>query len=253
VGSEEALSLALQQKLNELMSRSNWQRTVDIGVDWLVLGITPKATSLKTDWSKPFRVDRPSVFQLQSGGVDVSHLVYLTHVSPDDTMVSEGRCRRNDVGRGFCLQVGDWYCYVPQLTGDPATFSARISDASSDLPSQQAALEGGGAAPGVQIVATLNRSLPRFKKHTSAVPLTATQFPAQAVPGGFRITVSPFPGNTGNVFVAETQAKAQAAGHPDCWTFAPGGAPISLNLGDWSALWLDVAVGGEGVQVGSEV
>ncbi len=246
---QDELSLALLQKLNELQSRAGWQRTNDIGVDWLVRDLVPSATSLKTDWSKPFRVDRPSVFQLLNAGVDATHTVYLSKDSPDDTTVSEGRCRRNDVGRGFCLQVGDWYAYVPLAAGDPAKFTARISDASSDLPSQNAAIEGGGAAPGTLVVSTLNRAAFATAQKNVTTPGTAVNLASLVVPDGFALVVKGKPLNAGFIWVGNSQANAQD--HTVAYPL-DSGEPNRFYVKNANLLWIDADVATEGVNISVE-
>jgi hypothetical protein len=239
---QDVPSISLQQKLNELLSRSNWQRTVDIGVDKIERGIVPKATSLK--------MDRPSVFQLMTAGVDVTHLVYLTQSSPDDLMISEGRARPNALGRGFCLQVGTWYVYVPLVAGDPATFTARVSDASSDLPAQQSATDTGGAAPGTQVVSTLNRNGFATAQKNVTTAGTAVNLAALAVPGGFALTIQAKSANTGNIWIGNSQANAQD--HTVAFLLPPG-TGVKLYVSNANLVWIDSAVNGEGVQLGVEV
>jgi hypothetical protein len=244
----------LAQMLNALMARAGWQRTQDTNPPRLLRNVVPAATSAKGDWYGPIPIQKPSVIQLLTvAGVDVTHQIYGINAQPEDLTISEGRGTPNAVGRVYALQVGDWYIYVPLLTGDPASYNIRISDASSDLPAQQNALGDGGAVAGITIVSSLNRASFRALKKTVAVPGTAEQLTTQAVPGGFKITVRPLSTNTGSVWIAETQAKAQAALHPDAWEFSPGDAPLNLNLTDWSAIWVDAAVAAEGIRITSEV
>jgi len=252
VDPQQAPDLDLQRKVNQLLQRSSWSRTSDIAPDELVPGrIIPKATSTKADWFGPFTVDRPSVFQLMSVGLDVTHLVCLSHKSPDDTMFSEGRVRRNALGKGYCLAVGDYWAYVPLLAGDPAFFQARLSDASSDLPAQQNALDDGGPVPGATVVTTLNRSDGFTAYKTVAVPGTAENCAAQVIPGGFELAIVANPLNTDYVGIAFSAAAADlVTGTPVI--LAPG-QPLKYKIGNANLIWVDALVAGEGVILTAEI
>lgn len=236
-------SLEQQQKINRLMARAAWQRTSDIAVDTLVPKIVPSATSTKSDWVK-FNVDVPSVFQLLNAGVDCTHLVYLTHSSPDDTMVTQGRCKRNEVGRGYPMAVGDYWVYVPLLTGDPAYFTARLSDASSELPSAASAIDSGGGSAGTVVVSTLNRGAFTTNQKNVVAAGTGVNLTALAIPPGFKLVIKGKPLNAGFIWVGNSKANAEnhAVAYP-----LDAGEPLPMNITDASLVWIDADNAGEGV------
>ncbi len=81
-----------------------------------------------------------------------------------------------------------------------------------------------------------------------AVAGTAEQGPDQAIPAGFCLIVKANPANTGDVWVGES--KAQAESH--LFTLQPGPF-VSLCVANATAIWIDVAVNAEGVEMIVEV
>jgi len=77
---------------------------------------------------------------------------------------------------------------------------------------------------------------------------TAEQGPDQAIPDGMRLVVRAHPGNTGNVWIGESKAQAEA----NNFTLQPNEA-LKLWVANSSAIWIDAAVNGEGVELIAEV
>ena len=72
-----------------------------------------------------------------------------------------------------------------------------------------------------------------------------TQMTAQAVPEGAGVVVKALAANTGNIFIAETQAKTGVAA--DRFILAAGSA-ASLKVANTSVIWFRAATNGEGVE-----
>jgi hypothetical protein len=102
----------------------------------------------------PFKVPRPSTLQILAAGSPASpsqHLMYLMNKTPQATMLTEGDFKIV-AGLAWCLQIGDYYLYIPAQTGDPATFDILMSDASSQIPAATAAYAAAAAAGLVQAI-----------------------------------------------------------------------------------------------------
>ncbi len=240
----------LAQMLNALANRASWQRTSDVNPPKLLRGVAPAATSLKGDWYGPIPVQKPSVLQLLTvAGADVTHLIYGLNAQPEDLTFSEGRGTPNAVGRVYALQVGDWYVYVPQLAGDPATYNLRMSDASSDLPAQQNALGDGGAIAGATVVTTLNRGAFSTARKNVTTAGTAVNLASLVVPQGFALVIKGRPTNTGFIWVGNSAANAQD--HTVAYPL-DAGEPIRLYVNNANLVWIDSDVNLEGVNIAVE-
>lgn len=90
-----------------------------------------------------------------------------------------------------------------------------------------------------------NRAAFTTDQKTVAVPGTAEQFQAQAVPDGFTIFLEALDGNTGNVYIGGT--KADAENHAKANVLSVG-AFRTLALTNTNEIWIDADVATEGVQ-----
>jgi len=88
--------------------------------------------------------------------------------------------------------------------------------------------------------------------HTDSLAVTAAgtaeQFTAHRVVQGHYLTVHADPANTGNIFVGETKAKAEA----NHFTLTPD-ASAQVAIDNCSDIWIDVAVNGEKAELIVEV
>jgi hypothetical protein len=96
---------------------------------------------------------------------------------------------------------------------------------------------GGGGAPPNQPTFAVNQQ-------TVAVPGTAAQLQAQAVPNGFQIFVRALVANNGTIYVGPDAATAQ--NHTKATLLEPG-AFLELALTDVSAIFIDADDAGDGV------
>lgn len=149
---------------------------------------------------------------------------------------------------------GEWHVKTPLLTGDTegATIVLIISDAALGIEGVNLTAADVAATP-PPVLTNPNRAsfATKHKTVTTADGAHAVQFPAQAVPAGYRISIRPLPTNGGNIYVGNSQANAQD--HANAWILAPGASPLILALADWSAVWIDADAATEGVMIGSEV
>jgi hypothetical protein len=246
----DTVPLDVLRKLNADQGRTRMQRTKDIGA--------PRIISLKTatdttagSWNRITDLQRPSVLQLLVNGLPTAHSIYLTSVYPDDNTEPIGAFLSNAGGTAYMLQPGDWWVYIPNLTGDPATFYAVLIDASSELPAQLAALQS-VANSGTQIVTTVNRSgfkVDQLNVTTSGTPVNYGT--SRTVPNGFGLVVAAKPSNTKNIYLGDTSADAlKTGGH--AIILSPG-TSVKLFITNWNLIWIDSDVNGEGVSLGSEV
>lgn len=89
-----------------------------------------------------------------------------------------------------------------------------------------------------------NRASFATDQKTVPTPGTAVQLQAQAVPDGFTIFIRALTGNTGKIWVGDSQANAQnhAVAEP-----LEAGAFNTIALNNTDAIWIDADVSGEGV------
>jgi len=85
---------------------------------------------------------------------------------------------------------------------------------------------------------------------TNAVPGTAVQLPDVLIPDGFAIAVRALPGNTDNIYLGKSKAMAESA--TDRLTYSKGNG-LTLKVKNANQVWLDVAVGDEGVDYWFEI
>ena len=88
--------------------------------------------------------------------------------------------------------------------------------------------------------------------HTDSLAVASTavaeQFTAHRVVQGHYLTVHATPTNTQNIYVGETQAKAEA----HHFTLTPD-ASAQIAIDNCSDVWIDVSVNGEGAELIVEV
>lgn len=91
---------------------------------------------------------------------------------------------------------------------------------------------------------TANRPNWDHGQKTVAVPGTAVQLPDLLIPDSFEIVVRALPGNTDNIYLGKTKAKAESA--TDRLTYSKGQG-LTLKVTNANQVWVDAAVGDEGV------
>lgn len=95
-------------------------------------------------------------------------------------------------------------------------------------------------------VATENRDTIKTNQKNVALAGTAEQLPAQAVPNGYKLVIKAKKANTSTIHVGGTKADAEgAATH---YKLEPDES-ISLGVKNFDDVWIDAAVGGEGVEL----
>lgn len=77
-----------------------------------------------------------------------------------------------------------------------------------------------------------------------AVAGTAVQLPSHPVPDDCQVTVIAKPGNTGTIYLGNSKAKAEGS---DRFDGLSAGLAVSLKITNANLVWVDAAVGGEGV------
>lgn len=89
-----------------------------------------------------------------------------------------------------------------------------------------------------------NRSNFATNQKTVTTPGTAVQLQTQAIPDGFTVFVRALFGNTGKIWVGDSQANAQnhAVAEP-----LEGGAFNTIALTNVNEIWIDADVASEGV------
>lgn len=92
---------------------------------------------------------------------------------------------------------------------------------------------------------TPNRTSFEDNQQTVAVPGTAAQLQAQAIPDGFTVFVEALSTNKGNIYLGNSAADAQNHAKANILT---AGAFRTFALKDVSAIWIDADQAGEGVQ-----
>jgi hypothetical protein len=143
---DAAPDLRLFQKATTELGRRAYQRTQDVIHPTVLYSLTVAVGTGQNQWLGPIKVNRPSTLQLLSAGVAIAHPIYSLPTMPSDVSVPTGQYINAPGGLAYFLQVGEWYIYIPNQAGDPASFNALLSDASSELPAQQNALAAGGGA-----------------------------------------------------------------------------------------------------------
>jgi hypothetical protein len=245
----ERFPLFLRQMMTAVKQKGNYQRTLDVGV--------PRIVSLKTatdttaaSWVRLPEISRPSVLQLLLNGLPTAHSIYVTNSAPDDATETTGNFLSNAGGTAYLLQTGIFWVYIPNVTGDPATFSALIFDVSSELPAQVSALQA-AANSGVTTVVTLNRST--FKTDNLTVTNSGTPVnyaTSRAVPNGYALAVTALATNTNKIYLGASSADAlKTAGH--AVELNPGQS-ARLFVTNWNLIWIDADTNGEGIALGSE-
>ena len=89
-----------------------------------------------------------------------------------------------------------------------------------------------------------NRSNFATNQKTVTTPGTAVQLQTQAIPDGFTVFLRAFPGNTGKIWVGDSQANAQNHALAEA---LEGGAFNTIALTHVDELWIDADVAAEGV------
>lgn len=97
---------------------------------------------------------------------------------------------------------------------------------------------------------TPNRPSWDHGQKTVAVPGAAEQLQDLVIPDGFELVVRALPANTDNIHLGKTKAKAESA--TDRVTFSKGNG-LTLKVKNANEVWVDVVVGGEGVDYWVEV
>jgi len=85
---------------------------------------------------------------------------------------------------------------------------------------------------------------------TAAVPGVAEQLPDIIIPDGFELVVRALPANTGDIYLGKSKDKAESA--TDRLTYSKGNG-LTLKVKNANQVWVDVAVGAEGVDYWLEV
>jgi len=97
---------------------------------------------------------------------------------------------------------------------------------------------------------TANRPSWDHDHKTVAAPGTALQLPDLKIPDGFELVVRALPNNTGDIYLGKTKAKAESA--TDRLAYSKGNG-LTLKVKNANQVWVDVAVGDEGVDYWVEV
>lgn len=151
-------------------------------------------------------------------------------------------------GTGGIVQLRD---------GSAATTLASVKVDATAIGTQGSVLVGGEAPGGLQqairvnaagqliVAPTPNRTSFEDNQKTVAVPGTAVQLQAQAIPDGFTVFVAALDDNTGNIYFGNSAADAQTHTKANVLT---AGAFRTLALQNVNAIWIDADVAGEGVQ-----
>ncbi|HLY11244.1 MAG TPA: hypothetical protein VKW04_18225 [Planctomycetota bacterium] len=241
--------LQLQAAQSKKFTRARTDRMKALAVGT----IAPQSADQANKWTKLPYTEIECLFQLTTGGQPVTHPVYLAYAQPADGDIALGKFIPNAAGQAFMLAEGYFWVYVPQQTGDPASFGFTITDVSSQLPAQQSAIAGQTQGTSVQTVQTLNRA--DFQTDNLLVVTSGT--PIQygtsiVVPTGFAVAYGALPSNTKNVYVAKSSARAlKTAGHAQ--VLGPGAPGGGLYIANWNQLWIDADVSGEGIWIAGEI
>ena len=97
---------------------------------------------------------------------------------------------------------------------------------------------------------TANRPSWDHGQMPNAIPGTALQLPDLIIPDGFELVVRALPNNTGDIYLGKSKDKAESA--TDRLTYSKGNG-LTLKVKNANHVWVDVAVGGEGVDYWVEV
>lgn len=152
------------------------------------------------------------------------------------------------------LQTADIVCpiyrrYVKLVftpAADPPGLGADFELGAYFQPRADTAASSGSGGGGSTAVP--NRATWAAIKKTVAIPGTAEQVTAQAVPNGFAIGIKSIPDNAGKVWVGPTKAEAEA--HKVTLTNVQS---MKLALQNTDAIWIDVENADEGVEIAVEV
>lgn len=98
----------------------------------------------------------------------------------------------------------------------------------------------------IRYVSGMNRTSFTTKGITVSSAGTAVQGPNVEIPDGYSVVIKARDANTGDIKVAESQAKAQSATRDDYFVIKAGQA-ISLAIDNLNRVWVNSTVNGEGV------